>query len=116
VVDSAALSELREVMAESGPDAFGELVATFRDYAEEQIGAMERALEQREPEALAQAAHALRSSSGNLAAVRLRELCREMERAARREPGADKGALLAQIKAAYDELRETLIQAAGEAT
>ncbi len=116
IVDPHALRELREVMAESGPNAFDELVETFGAYAEEQIDVMERALAQGEPEALREAAHALRSSSGNLAAVRLRDMCRELERAAQNGANADKRALLAEIKAAYAELRVALAQAGRQVT
>jgi PAS domain S-box-containing protein len=108
VLDPDLLSELREVMEDSGDGGFGELVDTFARYAEEQLNAMERALRQGQMEELRQAAHTLRSSSANLAAVRLRELCRELERAAKDGGLRDGEARLTEIKAAYAEMRAAL--------
>jgi HPt (histidine-containing phosphotransfer) domain-containing protein len=108
VLDAAALSELREVMNESGPNAMTELVETFAAYADQLIGQMERAAQGGHAEDLRQAAHALRSSSGNLAAVRLRELCRNLERAALQDDRSDLPEMVAEVKTAYAEMRAAL--------
>lgn len=108
VLDADALSELREVMNESGPRAFTELVETFAAYADQLIGQMEHAAQRGHAEDLRQAAHALRSSSGNLAAVRLRELCRELEHAALQDDRFDLPKMVAEVKTAYAEMRVAL--------
>jgi PAS domain S-box-containing protein len=103
-VDEQLLTELREVMAERGPRAFDELVDTFAGYAAEQLAGMEEALARGDAAALKQASHALRSSSGNMGAVRLRELCRLLERAAARGDVSGGAERVAEIRAATEEL------------
>ena len=108
VVDEGLLAEIREITAGTGPQAFDELVSIFADYAAQQLAAMAAAAERDDAEALRQAAHALRSSSGNLGAVRLRELCRQAERAAAQGDTAAAAAALPEMRAARVELLAAL--------
>lgn len=67
----------------AGPEMAAELLHELLDaYVEDvpqRMVAIERAIAQSDPEALRQAAHALRSGSINLGAVQVGQLCRELE-------------------------------------
>ena len=67
----------------AGPEMAAELLHELLDaYTEDvpqRMVAIERAIAQSDPEALRQAAHALRSGSINLGAVQVGQLCRELE-------------------------------------
>jgi HPt (histidine-containing phosphotransfer) domain-containing protein len=56
-----------------------ELLEAYAEDVPQRLVAIEKAIAQSDPEALRQAAHALRSGSINLGAVQVGQLCRELE-------------------------------------
>ncbi|MBV9495380.1 MAG: response regulator [Acidobacteria bacterium] len=83
VLDIAALQRL---VAFNRDDAsfFTSLLALFRKDAPERLAAMRSAMVLEDPIAFSRAAHALKSSSGNVGAKRLHLLCERAERDAKR--------------------------------
>ncbi|WP_165793481.1 hybrid sensor histidine kinase/response regulator [Hyphococcus luteus] len=80
-------------------------LAIFEEHSREAIRTLANALKTGDNEAVAQAAHALKSMSVNVGARRLGAACGEIEREARN--GAAKAALSALCKQAAAEFRET---------
>ena len=64
---------------EMAADLLHELLDAYAEDVPQRLVAIERAIAQSDPEALRQAAHALRSGSINLGAVQVGQLCRELE-------------------------------------
>ena len=76
-LDASVLANLREV---SGDDAFlKELANIYLDDAPTRLAAVRDAVRTNDPARLASAAHALKSSSGNIGAAVVRDLCTELE-------------------------------------
>jgi len=108
IVDSAVLAELRQL------DETGELLVTlirhFLDETPQLLAAMQTALSQADSTALAEAAHTLKGSSGNLGAHRLQRLCGELQRLGRAHELAPVVNRLADLEAEFATARAVLLQ------
>ncbi len=82
-IDAAVIASLRELDEEGGLGLAHELFASFLDGAGAGIAAVESALASGDAPALAHAAHALKSSAGNVGATALAACYRDLERCAR---------------------------------
>ena len=82
-IDAAVLATLRELDEDGGLGLAHELFVSFLDGADAGIAAVESALARADAPALAHAAHALKSSAGNVGAIALAACYRELERCAR---------------------------------
>lgn len=81
-MDAAALDRLLE-MTGGDPEFLDELIQTYLDDAVVQLEAMRAAAGADSPEDLVRPAHSLKGNSANVGAVRLEELCRQLEADAR---------------------------------
>jgi two-component system, sensor histidine kinase and response regulator len=115
ILDHGVLESLRELQADGEPDLLTELVELYRADAPQMLEAMRTALAEANGEALRRAAHTLKGSSANLGAVRLAEMCRELERAGRDGALAGAAPLLAAVEAEYERVVEALLTFAGTA-
>ena len=103
-VDPSVLNGMREV----GPDFVRELVAVYIDDAAVRLDAMRKAIERDDARALAFAAHAFKSSSGNVGAEMVRRMCEELEsmgREGRMEGVQEK---LSSLRREYDRAESEL--------
>ena len=96
-LDAKALASIRELDDGEG-SILAEVVAIFLDEAPRQLEALSLALESRDAAELARVAHALKSASGNVGAVRVVKLCKEIERVGRSGQVADAPPLLREIQ------------------
>jgi CheY-like chemotaxis protein len=108
VLDAEVIESLRELR--SGPDdpIMEELVGLFFSDAPVQIEAIQAAVAAADAPALARAAHALKSSSGNLGAMELHALLADLEVAARGGDLSNAGESVARILVAYDRAHDAL--------
>jgi PAS domain S-box-containing protein len=104
-LDPVILEELRTL----APQGYREIIRQFLRSTPPKIGALRRAAEAGDDEALFRAAHNLKASSGNLGAAQLSAWCRQLETLA--ETHTD-GALdiVAAIEIEYDRVRTELEQ------
>jgi PAS domain S-box-containing protein len=98
-VSAETLENLRALGRVAGRDVLRELVDTFR--SQPHLGALREALAGQDRSSLERRAHSLKGSSGMLGALRLAELCAELERIARDEE--DLEACVRRIDAIEDE-------------
>jgi two-component system sensor histidine kinase/response regulator len=112
-LDEHVLDGLREVAG--GDDSFmRELAAIYLDDAPSRLAEIRRALHDRDATRLARAAHALKSSSGNIGAAAVRDVCNELEAVGR--DGAIDPAKVEQLEREYARAEEALRRiTAGEA-
>jgi CheY-like chemotaxis protein len=107
-VAPAVLAELR------GLDEDGELLTTlithFLAETPERMAAMQAAVSRHDAAALAETAHALKGSSGNLGAMRMQELCSELQTLCHDNNLAETGGLLPRLGAEYELVRHVLSQ------
>ena len=107
-IDPAVLADLRSL------DATGELLSTLRaHFLEEtplQLAAMRAALSRGEAAALADTAHALKGSSGNLGAIRMPQLCGELQALGRAHDLITAGDLLDRLCMEFDLVHARLLR------
>ncbi len=103
-VDEKILNELRNMAGQRTND----IIMGYLEDAPLRLNAMKEAMEVGDPEKLRQAAHALRSPSGNLGATPLCQLCAEIETIARQGnlEGAEEKIL--KLKIEYDRVCHSL--------
>ncbi|MBC3304451.1 HPt (histidine-containing phosphotransfer) domain-containing protein [Pseudomonas cedrina] len=89
-LDPDVLSSLQEVMESEYP----KLLETFLDDSQKRVEALRKARD--DAKALGLIAHSFKGSSGNLGAVRLTQLCQQLEEESA-GPAAELGALVDQI-------------------
>lgn len=97
-IDREALSALREVMEEGYP----ELLDTFLADSASRLVELREAVDAK---ALSEVAHSFKGSASNMGAVRLAELCRELESGAKDKSPAEIIKLVADISVEFDEVR-----------
>lgn len=85
-LDPVTLAQMRAVF--SSPEAWQEMIQTYRQDSEALLGSLRQALEQRDPQAIARLAHRLKGSSSTLGAKRLAELCQQLEKLVHAEPAS----------------------------
>ncbi len=80
ILDQSVLDGFLQMAGpEMAAEILHELLEAYTEDVPQRLVAIERAIAQSDPEALRQAAHALRSGSINLGAVQVGQLCRELE-------------------------------------
>ena len=110
VLDQQALAELKEMM---GSD-FPLLLQTYFEDAQQQLAAMEQALQQHQAEALRQAAHSFKGSCANMGAQVLAKACFELERTAQAENWSALERCFSEIQTEYPRVKALLTEGAGE--
>lgn len=80
LLDLAAVAELRDTV---GVDAFDEIVALYRVESADLVRQLHDAVTGRDPRAVAELAHSLRTSSATVGAYALANVCNELEAWAR---------------------------------
>lgn len=104
-VDDAALAKLRDL---GGPEFLVKLIDVFLKNVPERIGAARAGERAGDLEAVEQAAHALKSSAGNLGAARLRDLAARIEDLAEARGSEGLSALLDELETAFAAVRARL--------
>ena len=84
-IDMQVIENLRELGGEDEPGLLLEVVGLYLADAPQRLRDIERALEQGDLRLLERAAHTLKSSSLNVGAVLLAQLCRDIELHARKQ-------------------------------
>jgi CheY-like chemotaxis protein len=107
-VDPGALEQLLALGSDGGGDLMRRVVDTFLESSTEIVRTLRDALSAKDPEAMASAAHKLKSSSAQVGAVRLSALCKDLE--ARGREGSMEGAreLLDDLSAELEAVGEWL--------
>jgi CheY-like chemotaxis protein len=103
VIQLRALESIVALDPANGQVLLKRLLDTYETSSVELVSAVGLALEKGDTEELRRVAHALKSSSGNVGAERLFELCRNLEAAARSRDLAVLPALVAALRSAHAE-------------
>lgn len=97
-VDREMLDTLREVMEDGYPD----LLDTFLADSENRLHELQKTADAR---VLSEVAHSFKGSASNMGAVRLAELCQELESQARDKSPAENVKLVADISNEFADVR-----------
>jgi len=79
VLDQSAIARIRALQREGSPPVLQRVIGIYLDAAPKLIVDIREAVERRDALRLQRAAHSLKSSSANLGALTLSELCKELE-------------------------------------
>ncbi len=79
VLDQATLQNLRELDEDGSQGFVAELLGLFITSSTERLQALGAALAAKDPRRLGAEAHSLKSSAGNIGALRLSQLCQSLE-------------------------------------
>ncbi len=107
-IDPAALNELRSLQREGAPDIVAKVVGMYLEDSQALFERMREAVTAANAEALRKAAHAMKSSSANVGALRLAELCKQMETHGRAGNAHAAASLLADLEAEFTAVRAAL--------
>ncbi len=109
MLDPSSLEMLRDLDPSGG--LVGQVLDAFLDELPRQFAAIEGAQAIHDDEALRRAAHALKSSSGNVGAHQLAELLRRIEVAAASDTGEDFATLVAAVRNEIPNLTRAIREA-----
>ena len=112
VLDRSALAELN-VLGGGDPEFVRELVRLFGEQAPRYIEVARVALDVDDLQAVAKAAHTMKSSSGYLGARRVSELCKQLEQLARAGDKLAVSRAIEALTAEYDGARHALLAEVG---
>ncbi|MEM7310292.1 MAG: response regulator [Planctomycetota bacterium] len=107
-LDMDVIDSLKELGGEDDPEIFIELVELFLSDTPERISCLQKALEEGDAQALEGAAHALKSSCGNLGAISLSALCREIESCGRNADLDSAESLVSRSEHEFTRVQEAL--------
>ena len=102
VLDAACLDRLRELGGPEDPGMLLELIELYLDDAGNRMKDLASAMRQADLEAVARAAHALKSSSANMGALVFADICRDIEYTARTGDPVDE--LVQRSQIAFDQV------------
>ena len=80
-IDFSVLETIRSLRREGRPDPLQHILTLFAGHSKQLVGRIDDALARGDAVMVRETAHSLKSSSGNVGAVKLYSLCREMEMA-----------------------------------
>ncbi len=107
-LDPEVLSGLKSLLGEAADDIITTIIKMYLDDSPSLVHELSRSLEARNFEAAQKAAHTLKSSSANLGAGVLAELCKEAEVFARSQSFEGAGSLACRIEAEYRMVERAL--------
>ncbi|MEZ6015140.1 MAG: Hpt domain-containing protein [Planctomycetota bacterium] len=111
ILDPDTLEALRELGGEDDPELLTELIDLFVDDAGRRVQGIMASLSRGDVEAVARAAHALKSAAANLGAFGFSGACRELETTARQgaaiqEPAQRVTRMFPEVQSALARLQE----------
>ncbi|MBL8478728.1 MAG: Hpt domain-containing protein [Sterolibacteriaceae bacterium] len=114
-IDRKVLDQYREIDPSGGPGLAHRIVRIYIDSAAETLRQIEQAIAGRDPEALRQATHSLKSSTASIGAMSLADLFRELEAMAKAARIDDAAVVFDEARNEYERvlvaLRDLLAEA-----
>jgi HPt (histidine-containing phosphotransfer) domain-containing protein len=107
-IDGKALDNIRALQRPGAPNLVQKIITLYLNDAPHLVQSMREAVAAEDRGALQRAAHTLKSSSANLGALQLAELCKEMEVQARADRLVDPEQWISQIEREYARVRAAL--------
>ena len=106
-LDPLVLNEMRRQMP-GRPDILTRIIHSFLRASPDLLAALQAAIRSREPDAVRQAAHAMKSSNGQIGAKQLAAMCYELELLGSLGQLLDADQLLAELEREYKCVEEEL--------
>lgn len=107
-IDVKALQALRDMAGVAAEEVITEVIKSYFEEGEQLLQKMSAAAAQKEPIALLHAAHTMKSASATLGAIKLSNLCKEIELMCRNGITADTLELVSLLEANYVAVKAAL--------
>ncbi len=104
-LDRSVLAGLRELQEEGEPDILEELIGLFLTDVPPQLSALREAVEAGDAQSVERIAHTLKSSCGNMGAVRMAALCTELEGIGRSKDLAAVPVRISRLEEGFERVR-----------
>jgi HPt (histidine-containing phosphotransfer) domain-containing protein len=108
-MDRAVLDRIRTIEAQGSAGLLNTVITYYVNESPGIISSLRRAVEENNPELMQELAHSFKSASGNVGAVTVVELCKEMELEGRAKSVQRGPELLAQIEKEFDIASKILL-------
>jgi CheY-like chemotaxis protein/HPt (histidine-containing phosphotransfer) domain-containing protein len=110
VIQSEFIDNIRALQQTGGIDLVKKVVGHYFTSSPLLLDTIHKGIADADPASIHQAAHSLKSSSANLGALNLSDLCKKMESLGRAGSIAGAAELMVQIESAYGAVRKELLQ------
>jgi len=107
-MESINLARLRDVALDD-EEFMIELVDLFLDDMPDQLEKLRKAVEERDADSTARAAHRIKGAAGNVGADRLSQMCGDLEQSSRAKAAADSGRTLAEIEQEWGRVQGAFV-------
>jgi PAS domain S-box-containing protein len=108
VIDKAVLGDLRELQLPDEPDVVAEVVGIFLGSAADRLRSLKEAAAKMDRDGMASVAHAMKSSSGSLGALRLSRTFKELEEQAPHATSLRLQTIVREVESAFGEAEREL--------
>ena len=108
LIEQSVLDALRELQMEGEPDILTRIVEGYYTSSGPLVASLRKACDEHDLDGLQNAAHSLKSSSANVGAMTLSELCKELETACRNNTLENAADMVASIESEYILVRNAL--------
>ena len=108
LLDPKTLANLRALQRPGGSDVLSQIVHLYLEKAPQLLDLLREAVTRNDAAAIFRLAHSLKSSSGNVGAVTLAELCQELEIMGRAQSTTEAPVTFAAIEAEYAMVQAAL--------
>jgi HPt (histidine-containing phosphotransfer) domain-containing protein len=107
-LDPGVFETIRDLERQGAQGLLQKAIQLYLEDSPKLLKALEEAVSTADASALGRAAHSLKSMSANLGAVRLAELCKDLEKTGRAGSTGGASRLLAETQAEFDRVRVAL--------
>ena len=111
ILDKAALDGIRALQMEGAPDVLDSVISLYLDDAPKLMERLKHAVAANDAPEVERAAHTLKSSSASLGALKVSELCKQLEASARQHVLEQSTTLLTELETTYDGIQSALTAA-----
>lgn len=108
IIDQSVLNSLRDLQMEGKPDILKRVISAYLSSTTPLIVTLKEACSARDIEGTQNSAHTLKSSSANVGAIKLSELCKELEMNCRKNTLGNAEFLIAEISSELSLVRDVL--------
>jgi len=109
-IDRTALNTLKELQIEGEPDIIERIIGAYLRSSEPLVSKLRTAVIENDFEIVHNSAHSLKSSSANVGAMTLSEICRELEMNCKEKKHDNAAALISAIETEFVRVKDTLHQ------
>ena len=107
-LDMGAIHQLRDLGQRRGKDVLGRVARLYLSQTPQLLATLRDAVSQQNAEAVCQAAHAFKSTNGNVGALSLAALCQTLESQGASQDLTDSGTVLRRIETEYALVQDAL--------